>query len=70
MNLYGQFISKPREVMARELITNEVVNCYNGVRIGNKGDFVVVDSEDRVMIIRRDRFRRDFMEVTSEQQVC
>lgn len=59
---FSEFISKQRRVMARELTDNETVHCYNGVRIGQRGDFVVIDDEDRVMIVRKDRFNNQYVE--------
>lgn len=62
-NKFREYRAKPKRTQARELLDNEVVKCYNGSRIGQKGDFVVVDEFDRVMVIRRDRFLKNFTEV-------
>lgn len=62
-NRFREYKAKPKRTQARELLQNEVVRCYNGKRIGQKGDFVVVDEFDRVMVIRRDRFLKNFTEV-------
>lgn len=59
---FKEFIIRPKRAMARELHDNEIVECYNGTRIGQKGDFVVIDEQDRVMIIKRDRFMNNYME--------
>jgi hypothetical protein len=62
---YGVFITRPHEVRARKLLDNETVKCYNGLKIGLKGDFVVVDEQDRVMVMRPDKFMRAYKEKTA-----
>jgi hypothetical protein len=59
---FKEYIAKPKRAVARELMDNEIVDCYNGKRIGQKGDFVVIDEQDRVMIIKRDKFKNNYME--------
>lgn len=59
---YHEYIIKPRKARARLLTDSEVVKCYNGYRIGEKGDYVVIDEEDRVMIVKASKFENNFME--------
>lgn len=59
---FKEFVAKPRRALARQLKDSEVVECYNGTKIGIVGDYVVVDEEDRVMIVRRDRFENNYVE--------
>lgn len=53
---FKEFTLKTKTVRARLLLDSETVACYNGVRIGQKGDYVVIDDEDRVMIMKHDKF--------------
>lgn len=59
---YTEYIIKPRRARARLLTDSEVVKCYNGYRIGQKGDYVVIDEEDRVMIVKSHKFEKNFTE--------
>ncbi len=64
---YKEFVAKPRSIRARLLEDNETVKCYNGLRIGMKGDYVVIDEYDRVMVMRSDRFHHTYTENQHEQ---
>lgn len=59
---FKEYVAKPKESRARILTDAEIVNCYNGTRIGQKGDYVVVDHEDRVMIMKASKFENTFRE--------
>lgn len=52
--------SRRQEVKARKVDKAEIVQCYNGHRLAEVGDYVVLDEEDRVMIIRGTKFERHF----------
>jgi hypothetical protein len=65
---FKEFIVKPRRALARQLTDNEVVECSTGTKIGIKGDYVVVDEEDRVMIIRKDRFEHNYQEAFDDSR--
>jgi predicted transcriptional regulator len=59
---YQEYVIKPRRARARLLTDSEVIKCYNGYRIGQKGDYVVIDEEDRVMIVKSHKFEKNFTE--------
>lgn len=61
---YREYVTKPVEVRARQLSEPETVRCYNGRKIGQAGDFIVVDG-NRVMLMRSDRFMSRYQEKTN-----
>lgn len=60
---YKTYAIKPKQARARLVTDSEVVKCYNGTRIAEKGDYVVIDEEDRVMIMKSHKFEKTFREV-------
>lgn len=59
---FKEYAAKPKEARARKLLEPEVIRCYNGDRIGQAGDYVVLDDEDRVMIMKAQKFENTFRE--------
>jgi len=58
---YKEYERKPRTVMARQVFNKEVIHCYNGVRVADIGDYVVLDSEDRLMVMKEANFKNTFI---------
>lgn len=59
---FKEYATVTKTARARKLLKPEVVRCYNGDRIGQAGDYVVFDDEDRVMIMKSWKFENNFRE--------
>lgn len=64
MNQEKTYTRRIDTVKAREIPKGgELVECYNGTRHGNQGDFIVCNEYGRVMIVKRDKFLSQYEEM-------
>lgn len=66
---FSTYIRREITVRARQAQDNEVVKCYNGERIASEGDYIVIDEQDRVMIVKCSKFKHHYMGVTGGHEV-
>jgi len=58
--------STPRVVRAYIATEAHIVRCYNGDKIAQVGQYVVIDDDDMVMIMKKDKFERIYQEMTDD----
>lgn len=56
------FVSRTKRIQARQIAEqSEMIDCYNGMRVGVKGDWIVVTEEGRTMLMGREKFFAKFI---------
>jgi hypothetical protein len=60
------YTSTPRVVKAYIATEPHIVRCYNGDKIAQIGQYVVIDEDDMVMVMKKDKFERIYQEVEND----
>lgn len=64
---YRTYERIPEIVKASEVQRSIIVECYNCTRLAPQGDFIVRDKDDRVMVMKRNKFLSMYREVNNER---